>query len=82
MKQKFHKKNKDITFKEMQNICSSGKCALCKSMPEDDRRCIFLEPIDEEELNMEFELEANLIEDWSTVIKEEVMEENVKNESN
>lgn len=71
---KFIKKNRNITFNEMQNICSSGKCSLCKSMPEDNRRCIFLEPYDEEELDREFELEENMIEDWSTVIKKEIKE--------
>lgn len=71
---KFIKKNRNITFNEMQNICSSGKCTLCKSMPEDNRRCIFLDPYDEEELDREFELEENMIEDWSTVIKKEIKE--------
>lgn len=71
---KFIKKNRDITFNEMQNICSSGKCTLCKSMPEDNKRCIFLDPYDEEELDREFELDENIIEDWSTVIKEEIKE--------
>ena len=71
---KFIKKNRNITFNEMQNICSSGKCSLCKSMPEDNRRCIFLELYDEEELDREFELEENMIEDWSTVIKKEIKE--------
>ena len=71
---KFIKKNRNITFNEMQNICSSGKCTLCKSMPEDNRRCIFLDPYDEEELDREFELEDNMIEDWSTVIKKEIKE--------
>lgn len=71
---KFIKKNRNITINEMQNICSSGKCTLCKSMPEDNKRCIFLEPYDEEELDREFELEENMIEDWSTVIKKEIKE--------
>ena len=71
---KFIKKNRNITFNEMQNICSSGKCTLCKSMPEDNKRCIFLEPYDEEELDREFELEENMIEDWSTVVKKEIKE--------
>ena len=70
---KFIKKNRNITFNEMQNICSSGKCSLCKSMPEDNRRCIFLEPYDDE-LDREFELDENMIEDWSTVIKKEIKE--------
>ena len=42
-------------------------------MPEDNRRCIFLEPYDDE-LDREFELEENMIEDWSTVIKKEIKE--------
>lgn len=71
---RYYKKNKDITFNEMQNICSSGKCSLCKSMPEDNKRCIFLEPYDDE-LDREFELDENIIEDWSTVIKEEIKEQ-------
>ena len=71
---KFIKKNKNITINGMQNICTSGKCSLCKSMPEDNRRCIFLDPYDEEELDREFELEENMIEDWSTVIKKEIKE--------
>lgn len=73
------KKNKDITFNEMQNICSSGKCTLCKGMPEDNKRCIFMDPLDDEELNMEFELPVDIIEDWSTVI---IIKEEFKNESN
>ncbi len=66
IKFKYIKKNRDITFNEMQNICSSGKCTLCKYMPEDNKRCIFMDP-QKDELDIEFELDRDVIEDWSTV---------------
>ena len=71
---KFIKKNRNITFNEMQNICSSGKCTLCKSMPEDNRRCIFLDSYDEEALDRVFEFVEYMIDVWSTVIKKEIKE--------
>ena len=74
---KYIKKNQDITFNEMQNICSSGKCSICKCMPEDNKRCIFMES-DNDELGLEFELDKEVIEDWSTVY---IIEEEDKNEN-